>query len=362
MRLVIEQIHVEGFRSIRTLRMRLSPVTVIVGENGTGKTNLYRALQLFQAAAAGTLARAIATDGGMESVLWAGARRKGPVRMRIGAKMDDFDFELALGIPLPAPLSAFNLDPEVKSERVLLDGATLVDRRDRSVHLRDAEGERVTHALDLWPGESVLARLSEPQRYPALAALRDRFLAWRFYHHFPTDAASPLRRPQVVVRTPVLAQDGGDLAPALRTIVEIGDHAGLAAAIDRAFPGSTLELDGRTVRMQTPGLKRPLETHELSDGTLRYLCLVAALLSPRPPPLLALNEPETSLHPDLMGPLGELIASVPRECQLWVTTHSRELAEGIGKRAGIEPIRIVKEEGETRIVGQGLVDPDEDNG
>ena len=56
-----------------------------------------------------------------------------------------------------------------------------------------------------------------------------------------------------------------------------------------------------------PGILRPLEARELSDGTLRYLCLIAALLSPRPATLLALNEPEMSLHPELMQPLAELI-------------------------------------------------------
>ncbi len=112
--------------------------------------------------------------------------------------------------------------------------------------------------------------------------------------------------------------------------------------------------------MRTPGLHRALNAHELSDGTLRYLCLVAALLSPRPPPLLALNEPETSLHPDLLDPLGELIAAMPRESQLWVTTHARELADGVAKRTGVEPVRLTKQTGETRIVNQRLVDVDPD--
>lgn len=356
-------IEIEGFRSIRSMRLPLRGVSVVVGENGTGKTNLYRALQLFQAAASGTLARAIAEEGGMESVLWAGARRRGPVRMRIAAEMDDFSYELVLGLPIAGD-SAFDMDPQVKLERVLLDGAVIAERKGQSVMLRDADGRPVTHAFDLWSGESVLARVSEPQRYPALSALRDRFLRWRFYHAFRTDPESPVRRSQVPVRTPALAPDGRDLASALQTIHEIGDARALAGAIDRAFPGAALELGGRAVRMRTPGLKRALDAHELSDGTLRYLCLVAALLSPRPPPLLALNEPETSLHPALLAPLGELIAAMPRESQLWVTTHARELADGVAKLTGAEPVRLIRHEGETRIAGQTLAeaDPDEDAG
>lgn len=358
---MIRELEIEGFRSVQAVRLPLAPLTVVVGENGTGKTNLYRALQLFQAAAAGALARAVADEGGMESVLWAGARRKGPVRLRIAARMDDFTYELELGLPVPtvggsgAEPSAFNLDPEVKRERVTLDGAALVERKARSVLLRDADGRPVTHAFDLWPGESVLARLSEPQRYPALSSLRDRFLSWRFYHAFRTDPDAPLRRPQVPARTPALAQDGRDLAAALRTIHEIGDRAGLDAAVARAFPGAALVLDGRTVALATPGLHRPLLAHELSDGTLRYLCLVAALMSPRPPLLLALNEPETSLHPDLLGPLAERLAAVPRETQVWVTTHAHPLADAAAALTGATPVQLVKQAGATRVAGQGLV-------
>ncbi|HYD40779.1 MAG TPA: AAA family ATPase [Anaeromyxobacter sp.] len=360
---MIEQIEIEGFRSVRSVRMRMKPVLVVVGENGTGKTNLYRALQLFHAAASGNLARTIAEDGGMESVLWAGARKRGPVRMRIAARMDDFSYELELGLPdrTVGQASAFDMDPVVKRERVLLDGAVIVDRRAQSVTLRDVDGRPVTHAFDLWSSESVLARVSEPQRYPALSALRDRFLTWRFYHSFRTDPDSPIRRSQVPVRTPALAPDGRDLACALQTIHEVGDAEGLRAAIDRAFPGSELELGGREVKMQTPGLHRPLDAHELSDGTLRYLCLIAALLSPRLPPLLALNEPETSLHPDLLDPLAELIAGTPRGHHVWLTTHAQELAERVARRTGAEPVRLTKEKGETRVVGQGLVDVEDED-
>ena len=87
-----------------------------------------------------------------------------------------------------------------------------------------------------------------------------------------------------------------------------------------------------------PGLNRPMGAGELSDGTLRYLCLMAALLSPRPPPFLALNEPEMSLHPDLLGPLSRLIVEAAKNSQIWVTTHADAAGGGHlpahGLRAG----------------------------
>jgi hypothetical protein len=107
---------------------------------------------------------------------------------------------------------------------------------------------------------------------------------------------------------------GGDLAAALQTIREIGDPAGLDSAVAAPFPGSSLAIaqsdDGRlSVQFHQHGLLRPLGAAELSDCTLRYLLWIAALLSPRPAGLLVLNEPETSLHPDLLPALGRLIAA-----------------------------------------------------
>ena len=99
-----------------------------------------------------------------------------------------------------------------------------------------------------------------------------------------------------------------------------------------------------------PGILRPLEARELSDGTLRYLCLIAALLSPRPATLLALNEPETSLHPDLMQPLAELIVSAAQYSQIWLTTHSQELASMIENLSGNQSVHLIRTETGTQIL------------
>jgi predicted ATPase len=94
--------------------------------------------------------------------------------------------------------------------------------------------------------------------------------------------------------------------------MENGDDQGLAAAIDDAFPGSSIAIEETRgifeLYMRQDSLLRALSASELSDGTLRYLLLVAALMTPVPPPLVVLNEPETSLRPDLIAPLGRLIA------------------------------------------------------
>ena len=88
---------------------------------------------------------------------------------------------------------------------------------------------------------------------------------------------------------------------------------------------------------------------ELSDGTLKFLCLAACLLSPRPPALIALNEPEASLHADLLPALAQLIVNASKKSQIWVSTHSSSLTERIATLSGVRPIRLKLENGETVI-------------
>jgi predicted ATPase len=355
---------VAGYRSLRSIALDLSSLTVVAGPNGSGKTNLYRALYLLHTASTGRLARTIADEGGMPSVLWAGTRgKKEPKRLRLAASIDELDYELECGLPTSkGPVAesegpgAFVRDPEVKEERVrFTDGgtrATLLERGGGSATARDAEGARVTFPFMLEENESVLAQLIEPHRFPVVSRVRQELGAWRFYHHFRTDAEAPIRRPQVGVRTSVLAHDGVDVAAALRTIVEIGDGARLEAHVARAFPGTALDVayDEHArfwVQMRLPGIQRALEAAELSDGTLRYLCLVAALLSPRPAPLLVLNEPETSLHPDLFAPLGELILDAATRSQVIVTTHAERLVERLARAPDVNLITLERKGAET---------------
>jgi predicted ATPase len=371
----IRLLEVDGYRSIRSVRLRLQQINVLVGPNGCGKTNLYRSLYLLHAAAAGQLSRTLADEGGIPSVLWAGDRVKGPVRMKVGVETGELAYSLACGLSTPDVKnqyesgewedSKFNLDPEVKEERVEYGAVgkrvALLERKVSAVSARDAEGRRVTYPMAISPWESVLSQLREPHRFPQLSALRQELLDWRFYHQFRSDAESPLRQPQIGVRTPILSHDGRDLAAALQTIIEIGNEPALREAVDRAFPGSDLEVEVERSRfrvlLRMPEFHRPFEPQELSDGTLRYLCLVAALLSPRLPSLLALNEPETSLHPDLLPPLARLIVDASRESQMWITTHSQHLAAYIAEQSGVEPVQLEKVEGETRVAGQGMLDP-----
>ena len=110
------------------------------------------------------------------------------------------------------------------------------------------------------------------------------------------------------------------------------------------------------IGLRQEGLLRPLSGAELSDGTLRYLLWIAALLTPRPPPLIVLNEPETSLHPDLLPALGRLIVRASARSQVWVVTHSSRLIGALEAHESCNSIQLEKHLGQTQVIDQGLLD------
>ena len=115
--------------------------------------------------------------------------------------------------------------------------------------------------------------------------------------------------------------------------------------------------DGRFhLKLQQPGMLRPLSASELSDGTLRFLLLLAALLTPRPPALMVLNEPETSLHPELLPALARLIRHACRHSQLWVVSHASALQQLLLEHPECQHIALEKSLGQTKIRGQGPLD------
>jgi predicted ATPase len=377
MPLVLQEVSAAGYRSLRRIRFPVRRLTVFVGANGVGKTNLYRALQLLQAAAANRLARELAAEGGMASVLWAGKRQaKEPARIALAIEFGDgerpvHDDELAIGLPpsrydieigCPRPMAAaFALEPQVKEERLVFHHgkrtAKLLDRRGPSVAALDASGRRVEIARDLMASETALGSLDDPSQFPDLHLVRRTMLDWRFYHDLRTDPGSPMRQPCLAIATPTLASDGADLAAVFATLAHIrGDTVELDRAIDEAFPGARLSLplpeQFARLGMAFPDFPhRVFEVGELSDGTLRYLGLMGALLAYRLPAFIALNEPEASLHPDLLDPLARLIVRAAARTQIWLVTHSQPLANAIAEHGGIAPHTVIKRAGETWIDG-----------
>lgn len=370
---MITRLAIAGYRSLRDLTLELGQLTLITGPNGSGKSSIYRSLRLLSEAAQGRLIGSLAAEGGLQSTLWAGpekfsqgmlrgdtpvqgTRRSGPVSLRMGFSSEDFGYAIDLGYP--EPMHPFQRDPEIKVEAMWtgeLLGRTNVfaERRGQVVNLRRSDsGEWRSSLTNLLPFDSMVTHCADPVDGLELLLMRERMRNWRFYDNLRTDADAPSRRPQVMTYTPALASDGSDLAAAIATIIAIGDREALDETIDDAFPGSEVSVSGEdygVVEMHQSGLLRPLSAKELSDGTLRYLLLAAALLSPRQPEIMILNEPEASLHPSLLDALARLLLHASRSCQIVVVSHSERLIESLRSSWDVREVVLEKRLSETCI-------------
>ncbi|MCU6311354.1 AAA family ATPase [Enterobacter cloacae] len=334
---MINTLHIQNYRSIRDMSLELEQLNIVFGPNGTGKSNIYKAIHLMHSAAQGQFSQALANEGGILKVFWAGKTRSDQLRrMNLAVETETYEYELQVGFveKLPYP-SQFQLDPVIKEESLWLSGqhrrpsAQLMKRRNQAVFLNNVHHEKVTHSGTLYENESVFGQLGEPHLYPEVSQMRESLRNWRFYHEFSVASGSMMRAPQVGFRSPVLASDGANLAAAFQTIVEIGDELLLMRILDQAFPGCVFYSDN-------------------TGGRFRMM-MQREGLSPRPPAFIALNEPENSLHPQMLPALASLIAEASRYSQIWLTSHSPELATLIEKHRSFSLYQLSMTEGETKM-------------
>ncbi|MFO3057432.1 AAA family ATPase [Legionella pneumophila serogroup 1] len=378
---MITALAINNYHSVLDLKIQLGQLNVITGPNGSGKSNIYRALRLLSQTSTGGVIKALAQEGGLNSTFWAGpetlsramlngevlvegSTSKKVVRMRLGFSTSELSYAISLGLPLPSR-SVFSLDPEIKRECIwagpsFMPANLIVDRVGPLVKVRSSQNwEVIEHHLNIF--DSLFSQIGNIKETPEIIFVREAMRNWRFYDHFRSDKEAPARKTQIGTRTPVLSNEGDDLAAALQTIKEIGDSEALDKAISDAFPGTTLVISQHeggylSVGLSQQGLLRPLSCSELSDGTLRYLLLVAALLTPRPPTLLILNEPETSLHPDLIPALAQLILHACEKTQVWVVSHANALIDILREDSKCHLIELEKQFGQTKVLGQSILE------
>src|SRR5439155_13766299 len=264
---------------------------LIKGINGSGKSNLNKALRLLADTASGGIVSSLAREGGLKSTFWAGPEKvsremrtgrvpvqgtlhKKPVRLKLGFSGDDFGYCITMGLPAPSE-SAFALDPEIKREciwsgPVFKPERMLVDRSGPAVQVRGQKGwQTLAEGLGLF--ETIFVQIADPNNAPEVLLLRETIRSWRFYDQLRTDVDAPSRIPKLGTRTPVLGHDGGDLAAAIQTIIEVGDADAVCQAVYFAFPGASLSIasqadGGFAIEFRQNGLLRPLSGAELSDG------------------------------------------------------------------------------------------------
>ncbi len=312
----------------------LRPLNVLIGPNGSGKSNFLELLALIRAAPS-RLTAPIKETGGVAEWLWQGQ----------GASVVA-DLEALVGYPggpgdLRHGLQISAADDRllVVAERVAYNGSDkgpAYQMANGVPTLRGEAGhERYLRADTLRTDESVLSQVRDKEQYPALFQLQSNYERIRLYRNWTFGTGAAVRRRQATTAaSDVLADSGDNLALVLNRIRNSLSRRQLQSALATLIDGATdLHIDIRDGNVQLlleESAHRPaVPASRLSDGTLRYLYLVAALLQPDPPPLVAIEEPELGLHPDLMHEVAKLLRSASERTQVVVTTHSRELVDAL---------------------------------
>jgi len=366
---MIQRLQIKGFRSLRDVAWAPGSLNVIIGPNGSGKSNLLRALSLLQQSAQGGLAEAILRQGGIGPLLWDGqvqelswSVKTDPVSPNLDEEREALTYELRLR-QLGAT-SAYRIEYE------LLGNYYRRDRGEKSEPYKFLErrpGHAVTfdvqeHGLAAHEGsvpddQSLLSLVAGPFGNPIVLAFRDRLASWGIYHDLHVDQKAPLRQPAVARLEKRVAADGQNLIPALHTLYSSSrdfksdvDQAMRAAFgddfEDLTFPPAA---DQRVqMRLRWRSLKSAQSAADLSDGTIRFLLLLAILANPEPESLIAIDEPEVGLHPGMLPIVAEFAREAARRTQVILTTHSPQFLDAFRQEP---PTTTVAHwvDGETRL-------------
>ena len=183
------------------------------------------------------------------------------------------------------------------------------------------------------PERSVLHDVRDPRQHPALYCLQEHYPRLRLYRDWAFGPSASIRWNQSThARADFLSEDGSNLAPLLtnfrgeerRLFVDALKEL-FDGIVDVALPVSSGAV---SLFLEERG-GRQIPASRLSDGTLRYLCLLSVLLHPTPPPLIAIEEPELGLHPDAVAQVTELLVDATQRTQIIITTHSRMLVDAL---------------------------------
>jgi predicted ATPase len=335
--MLIQELQIEGFRSLKSVTWNPGRLNVLIGPNGGGKSNLLRALDLLRVAATGELRDAIIRMGGMAPLVWDGVARR--ILLKVG-----FSYENSIPLSYELELSRLGNTGSftVSAEHLTRGDDVELSSRSLLQLIRSTLG-----TLEELDSETLLSQspksigLPPPHFHPGAIILgtRTAMSNWSIYNDVRVDQEAEIRRAAVTRAEKRVAPDGQNLIAALHTLYE-GDRQFedfLDNAMRSAFPDDYDKLtfppaeDGRTqMRIRRKHRKRADNASDLSDGTLRFLLLIAILGSSDPAPLIAIDEPEAGLHPRMLPIIAEIATNAAMKTQVVFTTHSPNLLDAFG--------------------------------
>lgn len=320
--------------------IELEPLNILIGPNGSGKSNVLEVLELLRATPS-DFASAIRDGGGATEWLWKGGDSNNAARIEIVTG----DRSTQLGTPTGRPLryrlefTSTNSRAEVLDEAVE-EAEAVPGEKEPYFYYRFQRGNPVINTRgsksrnlkreDLLPDQSVLAQRRDPELYPEVTWIGKTFGRIQTFSDWTFGRYAPLRQPQPAdLPEDRLLPDNRNLALLLNQL-EFRDPARFNELLKRFLPGferMSTKVSGGTVQfyLHEPGLGSPIPPTRLSDGTIRFIAIIATLLAPDPAPLVCIEEPELGMHPDAVALIGDLLIEASQRMQLVVTTHSEAL-------------------------------------
>ena len=329
-----KKISVERFRRLCEVELELRPLTVLIGANGTGKTSLLDVFSLLASSAQGALNKAISDLSGLSALI-------------TYDREADLALGVTMGVPSHEPLDyLLRLEPQGTAYAIVEENLSQQQDREASdplsVQYIVSNGSYVEyldpssggHVRPTWEHNPLETSLSQvPKMYRAPEEFRRKLASSTFYHVLNVEPRSPVRLPQPMHPASLPGKDGEDLVSCLFYLRETDRDRfeAIEDSLRAAFP--TFErLDFPPVAAGTlamtwrdKNLSRPLYMHQLSEGMLRFLWLATLLSSPGLTAITLLDEPEVSLHPELLSLLAGLLREAANRTQLIVATHSDRL-------------------------------------
>lgn len=360
----ILDMQIQGFRSLKESIWNPGDLNLIIGPNGSGKSNLLKALEMFSTSARGRLSDQITREGGMDSLVW-DEQSAATVKWNLHFQREEPDtvnrlWSYDLEIQRLGSTSAYQIEQEELGYNP--GNPKFPDFNARIFHRKKFEASlarpqailqpnentlsKITvHVFDKFPidnnAETILATAASPfTNRPEISSIQKAIAGWSIYQDFQTHIDAPVRRAPVARREANVATDGNNLIQVLHTLYT-GDRQfkqDLDLAMHAAFGDDFEEIvfppdaDQRIqLRLRWKGLKHAQSAANLSDGTLRFLYLIAILANPNPPTLIAIDEPEMGLHPSMLPIIAEYARDASTRTQVILTTHSAELLDAFSE-------------------------------
>ena len=348
----ILDIHINGYRSLENVQWQPERLNILIGPNGSGKSNVLRALQTLSMAATGGLSKLVQRDGGMERLVWDGQKEAIFFRVKL-SPADETRHEIRDSLTYQLELNRIGLSSSYRIETEFLGNFYKMDTGEskqpfkllyRTPHhavVFDPQELPLNASEDeLNEAESLLSVAGGPLSVNShIRDFRKGLSGWKIYEDVHTNRDAEIRQAAVTRNETTVDPNGQNLISVLHTLystdrefkneLNLAMKAALGDEVEElVFPPAA---DQRVqLRVRWRSLKREQSAADLSDGTLRFLFLIAVLANPNPPSLIAIDEPESGLHPSMLPIIAEYARDASLRSQIILTTHSPGFLDAFG--------------------------------